>query len=664
MGWTRDISGTFQEFFRTAGGITIKAYNTMSELASSGYMVLYFKGKKLFFKDENAIEKQVYHKKDIEVVSELENSLAEICWYYYSEPKYLSNFATDDFDDETGIDSLLSNYTYDAGNDWIEPPLTGTPYSVDVSLLADIERWDAKGDIATWQSTEPDDTKGYFSSGGESQAWPNVGAGCTVLYSGGSAGIVDFTGGGNQTDEVELDTGVSDETAITAIYGTTVSSGNLTSSSVSGEGSTLYQVDGIDPDNSNWITANSSIRIRVDKDDISGSSSRIQVRIYAPYYAGVSAYIQRASIGPADGEGPSCTTTPTEITDFAGIELPGADAFTYVTSDPFDYDFTSSTHHIVTLDWDSSDGSICESWSGSHNGTWWIKAAADTYNQASVSGFSEQPGNYILANVTIIGEGESTPATEAHTATSSSLMQVDTSSWSGIYQVVGVQSTPGTSTIYHMVSFNRGSDSELWRMYSTDWRTAVRLNSGTWQYQDSSDVYQNSSVNTRLHAMSQAMAISGNQMGISTMQTIPAAKWEEVFSAGSLDFAWQLNSNLGEIVTFDKYQIYKDSNPNLELVTEGFEAKDNDPSYGFIVVKLKPIDSITLDTHLIGYISINNGANWEEVDLTAYKTDGTYTYARGVVYNITQRTDKTIRAKVVTTALKSVKLVSIAVGVR
>jgi hypothetical protein len=664
MGWTRDILGTFQEFFRTTGGVVVKNYSSMTSYASTGYMLIYSKGRKLFYKDESDTEKQVYSVSDIEEIAELENSLSELCWYYYSEPKYMSNFATDDFDDQVGIESLWSNYSYNASSLWVEPTLTGNVASFDISDLEDIERWDAKGDIVTWQSTEPDDTKGYFSSGGEGGSWPNVSKGCTVVYSGGTSDIVDYSGGGNQTDEVEVDTGIADETAIEAIYGSTVSGGNLTANSVTGSGTTLYDVDGIDPDNSNWITADSSIRIRIDKDDISGSSSTISVTVYGPYYSGVSMYIQKASIGPADGEGPSCTTTPTEITDFAGQEIAGADAETPLTSAPFAYDFTSSTHHIVTIDWDSSDGSVNESWSGGQNGTWWLKGSADTYDQASVSGFSEQPGNYILAGIEVSGAGTSYPATEAHTSTSSSLLELDTSSWTNIGQIIGVQSTPGSSTIYHAVSFNRGASDEKWRVYTTDWRDIAKLDSGTWKYQDASDDYQSADVNSRLHALSQAFTISANQMGVSVLQRVGYEEFGSVFSAGSLNFAWQVNANTGEIPTFDKYNIYYNSNPNLSLVTADWEVKSNDETFGFIVAKLKPIDSITVGTHVKAYISINNGIHWEETTLTTYKTDSNYTYVRGTIFGITARGDKTIRAKIRTFDMKNIKIVNLAVGLR
>ena len=104
----------------------------------------------------------------------------------------------------------------------------------------------------------------------------------------------------------------------------------------------------------------------------------------------------------------------------------------------------------------------------------------------------------------------------------------------------------------------------------------------------------------------------------------------------------------------------------LDLRTSGWEASANDPSDGYVVLDVEPIDSITNNTDIKAYISINDGSNYEEVTLDAspFKTLGSHQYVRGDIIDITARTDKTVRFRVTSHNLKALKVHGIGGGVK
>lgn len=86
---------------------------------------------------------------------------------------------------------------------------------------------------------------------------------------------------------------------------------------------------------------------------------------------------------------------------------------------------------------------------------------------------------------------------------------------------------------------------------------------------------------------------------------------------------------------------------NMVLVSQGWEASANDPDSAFILLNIEPIDSITLDTDIKAYLSINDGTNYEQVTgLAVIREIGSYDFIRGDITGITSRTDKTIRIKI------------------
>lgn len=104
----------------------------------------------------------------------------------------------------------------------------------------------------------------------------------------------------------------------------------------------------------------------------------------------------------------------------------------------------------------------------------------------------------------------------------------------------------------------------------------------------------------------------------------------------------------------------------LDLRTNGWEASANDPTDGYVVLDVEPVDAITNNTDIKTYISIDNGSNYEQVTLesTPFRKIGDHDYIRGDISGITARTDKTIRFKVTSYNSKNFKVHGLGGGVK
>ena len=104
----------------------------------------------------------------------------------------------------------------------------------------------------------------------------------------------------------------------------------------------------------------------------------------------------------------------------------------------------------------------------------------------------------------------------------------------------------------------------------------------------------------------------------------------------------------------------------LDLRTNGWEASANDPTDGYVVLDVEPVDSITANTDIKTYISIDDGSHYEQVTLesTPFRTIGVHNYIRGDISGITARTDKTIKFKVTSHNSKNFKVHGLGGGVK
>lgn len=108
---------------------------------------------------------------------------------------------------------------------------------------------------------------------------------------------------------------------------------------------------------------------------------------------------------------------------------------------------------------------------------------------------------------------------------------------------------------------------------------------------------------------------------------------------------------------------------NMVLVSQEWEASANDPTSAFVMLNIEPINSITLDTDLKAYISIDDGSNYEQITgLAIFREIGNYDFIRADLSSITARTDKTIRLKITShnngSNTKQFKLHAWALGVK
>ncbi len=220
--------------------------------------------------------------------------------------------------------------------------------------------------------------------------------------------------------------------------------------------------------------------------------------------------------------------------------------------------------------------------------------------------------------------------------------------------------------MYYALSKNKGDAAESWDVYLLSvWRQIAQNNSGTWQYRDAVDAWQSAAVNSRLGALTEAFGVTENQMDQTALEAI-ATNFASWFAAGTLDFACGLQADGSDVPTVDKFTVtYSAPAQDLELVLNAWEASANDPIDTYCVLRIKPNVAITLDTDLKAWVSMDDGANYEQVTgLSVFREIGDHDYVRDDISGLTPRTDKTMRLKVTSHNLKDVEIHAAALGVK
>ena len=84
------------------------------------------------------------------------------------------------------------------------------------------------------------------------------------------------------------------------------------------------------------------------------------------------------------------------------------------------------------------------------------------------------------------------------------------------------------------------------------------------------------------------------------------------------------------------------------------------------MLKVKPIDAITENTDLKAWVSMDDGANYDQITLedAPFREIGDYDYYRGDAATLTSRSDQTVRFKVSGHNGKRVEVHAIALGVK
>lgn len=135
---------------------------------------------------------------------------------------------------------------------------------------------------------------------------------------------------------------------------------------------------------------------------------------------------------------------------------------------------------------------------------------------------------------------------QAQVGTTTGVNQLQVITWDSISSLIISQSTPGTSTIYHAVSFDNQATFKVWT--AAAWRQIIRLNSTTWQYNDSVTATPNwvsATLNSRIGALKQAFGIAQNRMSAATLTGLSSGNWASAggfvaTTTATIDFAFQL----------------------------------------------------------------------------------------------------------------------------
>ena len=294
----------------------------------------------------------------------------------------------------------------------------------------------------------------------------------------------------------------------------------------------------------------------------------------------------------------------------------------------------------------------------------WVNSTSYEYYRYTITAVNNEQ-KVTLAELHLVPVVPVAPAGmfSAHT---NSNTQINTSTWSAINGVTIADATPGSSTAFYAVSFNRGAADESWYVFTgSAWRVMAALNTGVWYYYDASDQWQAASVNDRLTALTEAFEIAQNQMGKATLEAIGPGWWGAAFSAGTLDFAFGLAGDGTDVPSVSGITInYSENHQDMDLVLNSWEATAVDPDDGYLVLDVERIDAITLNTDLSASVSIDDGANYEAITLTLIRDIGEHTFIRGDVSGITSRADQTVRLRLQGHNSKSLKIRDAALAVR
>lgn len=588
-------------------------------------------------------------------VSDLENNVVAAHWDIDSTDYQYSDVAIDVFTDQTNVDLAASTgEVYDADNDFYKhtQAASGQSTSADVTAESDVDIENLfSGDTVYWQATSGT-TQGYFSSdsGGSTRLtikdvatdYPDVQEGIRIVHAGGESVILEVTNDGDQDDEVRIDTGITDATVITGAYGLEYDSGAIAVNQLVTDTATAC-TQSLDENNPN--TTGYSLRTIVPTAQIAGRGDKVRVTFKAHPSSSFNA--DNVSIGIHDSAG-STISTPVELlfSTASGFSLTAGQT---ITSDWLDFSFEETDDLVIICDYGDSAGFRnygTETW-----GDTYYKAASNSYNVADISGLSYSHQTGYVDLFTTIETQEVVTGADLYVATTNSNTQIDTSNWASIDDITVTATQPGSSTTWYAVSGNKGDSDESWEVYlASAWRSIARLNTGTWQYQDAGDAWQNATVNSRLGALSQAFGITANQLSETALEAI-ASNFSTWFSAGTLDFAFGLQEDSEDVPAIDVIAVeYTLAQTELSLVMDSWEASANDPDDAYCVLEVEEVGTRTMGTHYQAFVSMDDGSNYEELTLSLIKTIGSIKHIRGDKTSLTARTDKTMRLKVTTSS--------------
>jgi hypothetical protein len=241
--------------------------------------------------------------------------------------------------------------------------------------------------------------------------------------------------------------------------------------------------------------------------------------------------------------------------------------------------------------------------------------------------------------------------------------------WSEINSALVNYITTGSSALYLAYCVGFGSAAEKWySCRSTTTASVAELTSGTWQHRDSGGSLVNSTINDRYGALRQGLdsGSAPSRMTPTEVAAIADANWNDIWSAGTWPVVWAigLKASIPDIPVLSGILMnYDQSASDISFITIPYEVSDNDPSSAYCVLKILKGEAYTINTDLKAWVSIDNGANWEQItELSVLFSVGSVDYLRGDLVGVTERGDATCLFKITTHNGKSLGIEGIAFG--
>jgi hypothetical protein len=507
----------------------------------------------------------------------------------------------------------------DKGGGLVGIPLTGQPYSAgDQIEIRDTTNYDgtysvdatsstnevviaASYAVETFSGSETINQRVTLGSGNDC---PNVEEGLELIISSVSKQIIDITGDGEADNEVQLSS-AQDDAEVTAAYGINVIDDAVTINYEYDTALSGYVI----PSDGRAFFRGYSLRIIVDGSDFPSDRDNPRFTFRHYHYT----HILHASIGERSGSTANTTTTPTEITfndgesgyfDETYWDVPSSLYPPYgdppainIQSDILTgYTIETAKQYIVTLDLGveyrvlprrvlgmdyltigSYPAGCYLSYSYTGHGYYhkqYSHISGYTWDQASVTGFTAvASGSIALVKV----EGQylfpvyTTQRVVGHTTNSNRLL---VSFIEQINSVTVNQVKPGSSVLWHAISFDGRATFQVFK--SGAWRSIVRLNSTTWEYNTSATAtpsWSSAAVNTRLGALFDAFGVSYNQWSETEIEAMDSDDWGATggFTLGGtiyLDWGFALQASGTDWPKLHYYSVsYLDTG---SAVVEGF----------------------------------------------------------------------------------------------
>ena len=582
---------------------------------------------------------------------EIENNLIMLAWDVLSTDHVYDDIYLNDFEADEGVDPA-STYTYDAGNDWVGQVTGAAGQTVDADFV------DA-GDFSQRSLADIDWVQDSGTAGHLSAAAADVIPGVLITFADAStATVVSKSGDGTSASSVVLSVAHASDSSLTSITGIIVSGVNITVNSYSH----------LDPDgannpsttdklptfsgytNGNWTISsdnNTWPSWQAANDVLTGSSG---------WQGDDQSYWQVDA-----GEGNAWVCNKFRFYNYDGS-----------TPQPKRFKFQGSNNGSDWTDLHTTYASAdcpqyaAHVWCPNEGGGYFTFSNSTAYRYYRLQVISTYTSYCTILEIELI---EALPTVAIPTAlyaaiTTDGHTRTNTTTWTDLNSVACTQNASGYK--YVAVRFDAAT---TWYAYVAGQLAIVQFIGGTtWQYKDAAGDFQNSTVNTELGALAQALDIAQNQMTATQFAALSEANLDTLgwsVAVDSMDIAVGLKADGANLPTVDKFTWnFDQSGQDMVLVMDSWEASANDPTDAYTVLQLEPQEAYTLNTDLKAYVSMDDGSNYEQFTLNPFREVGTSDFVRGDISGLTARTDKTMRLKVTTHNTKNVKVSALSLGVK